>query len=169
MQSDDFDYLHRIGDGYAQIRRYAPAFLDALHMKAAPAARDILAAVETLKTLNADHVRKVLEDAPTGFVKKRWERLVFTDEGVDRRFYELCALSELKNALRSGDIWVQGSRQFKDSSTPTCCRRTSSPRSSRPTPCRWPWRPTATNTCMTGCSCLHSNWRRSTPWPRETH
>ncbi|MGZ2368147.1 hypothetical protein, partial [Citrobacter freundii] len=28
--------------------------------------------------------------------------------------YELCALSEMKNALRSGDIWVQGSRQFKD-------------------------------------------------------
>ncbi|MEI6999702.1 Tn3 family transposase, partial [Klebsiella pneumoniae] len=25
-----------------------------------------------------------------------------------------CALSELKNALRSGDVWVQGSRQFKD-------------------------------------------------------
>jgi hypothetical protein len=33
---------------------------------------------------------------------------------LDRRFYELCALAELKNALRSGDIWVQGSRQFKD-------------------------------------------------------
>ncbi len=27
---------------------------------------------------------------------------------------ELCALSELKNALRSGDIWVEGSRQFKN-------------------------------------------------------
>ncbi|MCA5276047.1 hypothetical protein K1S89_26845 [Klebsiella pneumoniae] len=25
--------------------------------------------------------------------------------------YELCALSEMKNALRSGDIWVQGSRE----------------------------------------------------------
>lgn len=37
-----------------------------------------------------------------------------TDAGLDRRFYELCALAELKNALRSGDIWVQGSRQFKD-------------------------------------------------------
>ena len=37
-----------------------------------------------------------------------------TDAGIDRRYYELCALSELKNSLRSGDIWVQGSRQFKD-------------------------------------------------------
>ena len=41
-------------------------------------------------------------------------KLVMTDTGIDRRYYELCALSELKNALRSGDIWVQGSRQFKD-------------------------------------------------------
>jgi TnpA family transposase len=113
-RSEDFDYLHRIGNGYAQIRRYAPAFLEALQLKAAPAAQDILEAVETLKTLNAENVRNVPKDAPTGFVRKRWKNLVFTEAGVDRRFYELCTLSELKNALRSGDIWVQGSRQFKD-------------------------------------------------------
>src|SRR5262249_19243588 len=29
-------------------------------------------------------------------------------------FYELCALSELKNTLRAGDVWALGSRQFKD-------------------------------------------------------
>jgi hypothetical protein len=28
--------------------------------------------------------------------------------------FGLCLLSELKNSLRSGGIWVQGSRQFKD-------------------------------------------------------
>jgi len=83
-------------------------------MKAAPAAQDILDAVDLLKLLNASNARKLPKDAPTGFVKKRWETLVFTEGGVDRRYYELCALSELKNALRSGDIWVQGSRQFKD-------------------------------------------------------
>ena len=35
-------------------------------------------------------------------------------DGIDRRFYELCVLVALKNALRSGDVWVHGSRQFKD-------------------------------------------------------
>ena len=35
-------------------------------------------------------------------------------EGVPHRYYELCVLAELKNALRSGDIWVHGSRQFRD-------------------------------------------------------
>jgi hypothetical protein len=64
--------------------------------------------------MNTDNARKVPSDAPTAFIKKRWEKLVLTDDSIDRRYYELCALTELKNALRSGDIWVQGSRQFKD-------------------------------------------------------
>ena len=64
--------------------------------------------------MNIRQARKVPDDAPTSFVRKRWENLVSTPDGLDRRFYELCVLTELKNALRSGDIWVQGSRQFKD-------------------------------------------------------
>jgi hypothetical protein len=64
--------------------------------------------------MNADNARKVPADAPTGFIKKRWQKQAMTDTGTDRRYYELCAMSELKNALCSGDIWVQGSRQFKD-------------------------------------------------------
>ena len=54
------------------------------------------------------------DDAPTSFVRKRWESLVRNEDGLNRRFYELCVLSELKNSLRSGDIWVHGSRQFKN-------------------------------------------------------
>jgi hypothetical protein len=42
------------------------------------------------------------------------DALVYTPDGLDRRYYEMCVLFELKNALRSGNIWVQGSRQFKD-------------------------------------------------------
>lgn len=64
--------------------------------------------------MNRDNTRKLPADAPTDFIKPRWQKLVMTDAGIDRRHYELCALSELKNALRSCDIWVQGSRQFKD-------------------------------------------------------
>jgi len=111
---NDFDSLHLIGDNYSQIRRYAPAFLEALHFTSAPAAREILDAVNILKVLNADNSRKIPADAPTGFIPNRWNKLVFKDGIIDRRFYELCTLCELKNALRSGDVWVHGSRQFKD-------------------------------------------------------
>jgi TnpA family transposase len=114
LQPEDFDYLHRISDSYSQIRRYAPAFLKALRMQASVAAVDILQAIEILKLMNENNSRQVPKNAPISFIRKRWKSLVLTENGIDRRFYELCVLSELKNALRSGDIWVQGSRQFKD-------------------------------------------------------
>jgi TnpA family transposase len=113
-QPEDFDFLHRIGESYATLRRYAPEFLAVLKLRAAPAAKDVLEAIEVLRGMNSDNARKVPADAPTDFIKPRWQKLVMTDTGIDRRYYELCALSEMKNALRSGDIWVQGSRQFKD-------------------------------------------------------
>ncbi|MBP0633660.1 Tn3 family transposase [Cupriavidus sp. AcVe19-1a] len=113
-QPETFDFLHLVGDYFSTLRRYVPEFLDILKLRAAPAAKDLLAAIETIRTMNANDARKVPADAPTSFIKKRWEPLVQTKNGIDRRFYEMCALSELRNRLRSGDIWVEGSRQFKD-------------------------------------------------------
>ena len=113
-QPADFDFLHRVGDSYATLRRYAPELLNVLKLQAAPAAQGVLDAIDVLRTMNADGTRKLPADAPVDFVKKRWKALVHTADGIDRRYYELCALSELKNSLRSGDISVQGSRQFKD-------------------------------------------------------
>ncbi len=113
-QSENFDYLALLGSRFNGLRRYTPTLLNTLKLKAAPAARELLAAVDVLRAMNDRQARKVPDDAPTGFVRKRWASLVFTRDGLDRRFYELCVLSELKNALRSGDIWVQDSRQFKD-------------------------------------------------------
>ncbi len=113
-EPEDFSFLPRLGENYATLRRYVPDFLLALKFKAAPAASDMLEAIELLREMNADNTRKVPEDAPIKFIKSAWRKLVITENGIDRRYYEICALSELKNALRSGDIWVQGSRQYKD-------------------------------------------------------
>ena len=70
--------------------------------------------------MNDEGTRSVPDDAPVGFVRRRWNPHVFATGGgggggkIDRRFYELCVLAELANALRSGDLWVSGSRQFRD-------------------------------------------------------
>ena len=93
-QPEDFDFLHRIGESYSTLRRYAPEFLDVLKLRAAPAAKDVLDAIEVLRGMNTDNARKVPADAPTDFIKPRWQKLVMTDAGIDRRYYE----------LRSGDI-----------------------------------------------------------------
>ena len=37
-------------------------------------------------------VKELPADAPTAFIKKRWEKLVRTAQGLDRRNYELCVL-----------------------------------------------------------------------------
>lgn len=113
-QPEDFDYLSMISDSFRQFRRYTPAILDALEMKAAPTASDLMAAIRVIQDMNDRQVRKVPIDAPVTFVRKRWKKLVHSSDGIDRRFYEICVFSELKNSLRSGDIWVEGSRQFKN-------------------------------------------------------
>jgi TnpA family transposase len=114
-QSAEFDSLPLVADGYPQVRRYAPRFLESFAFKAAPAAQKILDGVNTLKAMYQANARAVPQGASTDFVKPGWEHHVFEEGGgIDRRFYELCALAELKNALRAGDIWVSGSRQFKD-------------------------------------------------------
>lgn len=68
-QPEDFDFLHRIGESYATLRRYAPQFLDVLKLRAAPAAKGVLDAVEMMRAMNADNARKVPADAPTGFTR----------------------------------------------------------------------------------------------------
>ncbi|MBU0505358.1 Tn3 family transposase, partial [bacterium] len=91
--TEDFDYLHRIGDNFSQVRRFSPAFLEAIKLKAAPAAKDLLDAVEIIKELNATNSRTLPNKVPTSFVRKRWKNLVFKENAVDRRFYELCVLA----------------------------------------------------------------------------
>jgi len=113
-QPEDFDFLSLVGNSYPQIRRYAPEFLEAFEFRAAPASEAVLKAVVLLRDLNAKSLRKVPAHAPRSFIRRRWEPHVFQGDEIDRRFYELCVLSELRNALRSGDLWVVGSRQFRD-------------------------------------------------------
>lgn len=113
-QHESFDHLHLLSDSYSQIRRYSPRLLEAFAFKAAPVAQKVLDGITAIIAMNQANLRSLPNDAPTIFIKPRWERYVLSNDGIDRRFYELCALSELKNALRAGDVWVPGSRQFKD-------------------------------------------------------
>lgn len=39
--------------------------------------------------------------------------MVITSSDIDRQYYEICAMNELMSALRTGDIWVGGSRRYK--------------------------------------------------------
>jgi len=112
---NNFDFLYRITRHYSWIKRYVLEFINALDFRASGNTTNIINALNNIKLMHEKGLRKVPDDAPVDFIRKRWETLVFKDEGgIDRQFYEFAVLSELKNALRSGDIWVTGSRQYKD-------------------------------------------------------
>jgi TnpA family transposase len=116
-QPEEFDYLALLDERYASVRKFAPLLLASFEFHAAPAGAELLQALDVLRDLNASGSRTLPEYVPTGFVKPRWRPYVFSSSGVDRHFYELCALAELRDRLRAGDIWVTGSRQYRDFET----------------------------------------------------
>jgi TnpA family transposase len=71
--------------------------------------------VETLRRINRDRVRKLPVDAPLDFVPDNWRPYVVGKDGqLDRHYYELCALWELRSSLRAGDVWLHQSRRYAD-------------------------------------------------------
>jgi hypothetical protein len=49
---------------------------------------------------------------PIGFLRPAWRDAVL-DAGSDRRIWEAATLLALRDRLRAGDIWVEGSRQWR--------------------------------------------------------
>ena len=97
---------------YSQFRQYTPKLLETFRFEAIPIYKPLLAAIDVLRRMNRDGLTQVPSDAPRGFVKQKWQPFVFIEKGVNRCYYELCIFSELSNGLRSGDIWVEGSRRY---------------------------------------------------------
>jgi TnpA family transposase len=111
----DYDYLDLIKTRYNYLRKYTPVLLSSLEFKSTKSAESLLEALNTILELNESGKRKVPDGSPLGFVPKRWQKHVFDDEGnINRQYYEMAALTELKNYIRSGDVWVEGSRLHKD-------------------------------------------------------
>lgn len=110
----NFDPLHLITEKYGTLRKYAPQMLSALQFVATPAAQALSDALDTIREIYRKQLRNVPPTAPTAFIPESWRKLVLTPSGINRKYYEFCVLNELKGALRSGDIWVKGSRRYRN-------------------------------------------------------
>ena len=83
------------------------------------AATELLEGVDVLRGLNATGARTVPADAPAGFVPARWrgyldDATAAGNSTAYRHYWELCVLLCLRDALRSGDVHVPGSRRYAD-------------------------------------------------------
>ena len=108
------DMLVAATERYATIRRFAPAFLDMFAFRTAGGGASLLEAVETLRELNRRGRGEVPDNAPLPFKNKQWKRLVRREDGrINRRLYETAVLSTLRDRLRAGDVWVEGTRNYR--------------------------------------------------------
>ncbi|MDR0230577.1 MAG: Tn3 family transposase [Dysgonamonadaceae bacterium] len=75
----------------------------------------LVKALSVIHTVNEAGTRKIPDDAPLDFVAKRWEKYIHDPDGsINRSYYEMAVFAELKNRIRSGDIAVEGSRNYRN-------------------------------------------------------
>ena len=112
----NYDYLDLLDSRYNQLRKYTPALVKYLKFSSTNTSmHSLIKSLSIINTVNETGKRKIPNDAPMDFVSKRWEKYIHDPDGsVNRHYYEMAAYTELKNRIRSGDVSVEGSRNYRN-------------------------------------------------------
>ncbi len=97
---------------FNQARELARVTLQTLRFSAPDPQNPVLAGLETLRSMDLERRKKTPKDAPLDFVPPRWLKAVSGPDGIDRRAWELCLLHQTRQALRAGELTVEGSRSY---------------------------------------------------------
>ncbi len=102
--------LAHVAQGFHRFRRYAPRMLSALEIKAAPIAQPLLEAAHIVSFGKSNASR------PTAFLRRnsKWRRHLQSQEMEPHRLWEVAVLFHMRDAFRSGDIWLPHSRRYAD-------------------------------------------------------
>ncbi|WCT53936.1 Tn3 family transposase [Paenibacillus kyungheensis] len=112
----DYDYLDLLQKRFYSLRKYTPTLLRVLEFHSTKANEPLLQAVEIIRGMNESGKRKVPDDSPVDFISKRWKKHLYEDDGttINRHYYEMAVLTELREHVRAGDVSIVGSRQYRD-------------------------------------------------------
>ncbi len=105
--------LQLAAERHATVRKYAPQFLDTFVFTSSRRYDSLLAAIDFLRELNRSGKRTLPGKFPLAHLSEKDRKLILTSEKPDRRIYEIATLSVLRERLRSGDIAVEGSSEFR--------------------------------------------------------
>ncbi len=114
VRPETIDRTAELIERHRTVKLFAGHFLRAFAFRGAGAVQGILDALAVIADLYHTGKRRLPDKVPLRFVPAGWRPFVIRDGVVDRAAYELCALSQLRDRLRAGDIWVAGSRQYRD-------------------------------------------------------
>ncbi len=111
----DYDYLDLLEKKFYVLRKYTPMLLKSFEFQSAKSAEPLIKAISIIRDINETGKRKVPDDAPLDFVSNRWQKHIYDDDGtINRHYYEMAVPTELRNYVRSGDVFIVGSRQHKN-------------------------------------------------------
>jgi len=106
-----FGLLDRLLAKYTNFRKYFPRFVD-LGFGCEPGSEALLEAIELLRRLNGRKETRLPLEAPDGFVPQAWRAyLDGSDPSRRRRTWEIALALAIKDALRSGNLYVPMSRR----------------------------------------------------------
>ena len=109
----DPDPLLLAVERHYNVRKYSVRFLQTFVIRSSRRHDPLISAIETLKTLNDDRRRSLPDRVPVAHLSEQSRKLIFGQDRPDHRLYEIATLAVLRERLRSGDIWVEGSRAFR--------------------------------------------------------
>ena len=111
----DFDYLDLLQTKFYFLRRYTPTLLRVLEFTSTKTKEPLIDAISVIKELNQTGKRKIPLDVPIEFISKRWKKYLYDEDGsINRHYYEMAVLEELREHVKSGDISITGSKQYMD-------------------------------------------------------
>tara|TARA_R110002012_G_scaffold23596_3_gene79941 strand:- start:3155 stop:6043 length:2889 start_codon:yes stop_codon:yes gene_type:complete len=103
------DSIAHVIQGHNRFRRYVPRMLRLLTFSGANVAKPLLNAVAGVQA-------GVNHSQPTDFLRRssKWHRHLKMQEAGDDRLWEVAVFFHLRDAFRSGDIWLKQSRRYGD-------------------------------------------------------
>ena len=109
---EEHGHTDELAARYGDLRKYFPAFLR-LPFEAARGSEFLLTAIEAVRAVDGGASEGLLTTAPRQFIPMAWRKAAvgFTGEHPRRALWEIALAFAIRDALRSGDLFIATSRR----------------------------------------------------------